>query len=1051
MNSKRVRIIIAFIAFILVLLMGFIMYKVKNLQSNLNQNKKYTLQLSEMINNELQSKLNAGYIQSIAEKELNQVFDDEFIWKLIDNIKVEKEEERNRLYGIIKKNLDQYIKEYKNSDKLKDSVVVESDSLTKAIADALKEIDINNKTQYSIEDKEKTNQMIEELVKQKIKNDGVSEKHLTKLRKSVVKNINFDDIRKQIIKNITNNTDIKKDIEKKTIQSISKQLDEEGKTLLDHKIKEMISIKGEDYFTQEEINNLINLVYSNVQSILNEEINKIYSSMSEYRNELDHLKISIEELNQLIQNNKVDSETKNEEILFSLNNINVDITKIKELTKELGYSVSGIYNDINIINKNIIAINERIDKNDKELQATVNDIFLNLTETKNEIKQLDIKIAQDIENINNLINTVKESGSNDLSETKIQLQELINTLRQDLTLLGNSTSDADKVIHEHLSLAEEALAYLDDDLDTAMIGINRLQNYMVNVKEYCGELDHNIGVLLDSKVPGNTVVEKFDNLNSKVVKNFDSLNHKVIENFDSLNHSIVEKFENLNNRLGSAKDELNNIIGELNHSTVEGSTIIEKIDHLNQSLDTATKELKEIIGDLNNSKVDGSTIVEKIDNLSQSLNIATTEMKNMIGDFHDSKVNGTTIIIKINHLKNDLDQTKEELNGILGDLEKSSVPGNTVAEKFDNLNRSLNNVNTTINDQLGKEPLNVGENGEKQETIKSALNYLFGYILDLKNSLTNAIDAIKTKNTEQDNEIQNIKSKDSKQDTDIQNIKSKDSKQDTDIQDIKSKDAQQDTEINHLKTTVADGKSKVADAITNKGVSTNPLDTFQRMADNINILATNQYNSGKEQGKNEGIAIGKEQGKNEGIAIGKEQGKNEGIEIGREQGINQFMTAYRVLEYLPENEYPVDTFSYSSYTGSYYQLCFESDKNLSYGSKHETYRTYLCYNYLNQSVFSSQTTNSYNTSAAPEYEIYGEIWCKTCNKLISDLKEGKSGRAMYGSTSLGSYIGQFVLDEFFYGMGNQPEDKKWNENHTFVFRPSKHVKYGILGLKNFYF
>lgn len=50
---------------------------------------------------------------------------------------------------------------------------------------------------------------------------------------------------------------------------------------------------------------------------------------------------------------------------------------------------------------------------------------------------------------------------------------------------------------------------------------------------------------------------------------------------------------------------------------------------------------------------------------------------------------------------------------------------------------------------------------------------------------------------------------------------------------ISSKLEELDTELINIKKSVSDGKSKVASAITEKGVSTEATDTFDVMADNI--------------------------------------------------------------------------------------------------------------------------------------------------------------------------------------------------------------------------
>lgn len=61
------------------------------------------------------------------------------------------------------------------------------------------------------------------------------------------------------------------------------------------------------------------------------------------------------------------------------------------------------------------------------------------------------------------------------------------------------------------------------------------------------------------------------------------------------------------------------------------------------------------------------------------------------------------------------------------------------------------------------------------------------------------------------------------------------------------------TLLEETKKSVADGKTSVASALTNQGVSTDSDATFNTISTNINTLATNKYNAGKAEGRTEGI------------------------------------------------------------------------------------------------------------------------------------------------------------------------------------------------------
>lgn len=61
---------------------------------------------------------------------------------------------------------------------------------------------------------------------------------------------------------------------------------------------------------------------------------------------------------------------------------------------------------------------------------------------------------------------------------------------------------------------------------------------------------------------------------------------------------------------------------------------------------------------------------------------------------------------------------------------------------------------------------------------------------------------------------------------------------DKQVKDLSEKDSELSKEIENVKKSVSDGKSKVASAITDKGVATEATDTFDTMANNIKSIPT---------------------------------------------------------------------------------------------------------------------------------------------------------------------------------------------------------------------
>lgn len=66
---------------------------------------------------------------------------------------------------------------------------------------------------------------------------------------------------------------------------------------------------------------------------------------------------------------------------------------------------------------------------------------------------------------------------------------------------------------------------------------------------------------------------------------------------------------------------------------------------------------------------------------------------------------------------------------------------------------------------------------------------------------------------------------------------------DKQIKGLSEKNAELSKEVENVKKSVSDGKSKVASAITDKGVATEATDTFDVMAENIGKIQTGTSNT----------------------------------------------------------------------------------------------------------------------------------------------------------------------------------------------------------------
>ena len=644
-------------------------------------------------------------------------------------------------------------------------------------------------------------------------------------------------------------------------------------------ITESINKFSEQYVTMQ---NDINGIQSQI-TVLETQGKDVASNASEYVAELTRLQSRLSEtqsqLNDLASN------------ISDLTDIRDRLTLLSVLQdsakSDLENSVSSLKNDINALMEslknesskadddtrkrfesevsNLQGITDRLDAD----KLTINEFNTYKSEITKLITQLKDSSASGMDSVGTTLSEKLDKVSINLEDYKIasdakyasdkavlekKIGELKDKVDGDKKTLENSIAALNSDLASTINSLDGKVDANNADAKAALNNLKKLQEDLQSGKVSMSDYEIAVSNINSNLVELETATgKKFDNVKSDV--------DKVNNDLSEYKKSVASRLDAMSDTVNGNKEELTRSVNELRDNlTATINSLDGKVDANNADAKAALNNLKKLQEDLQSGKVSMSDYEIAVSNINSNL----VELETATGKKFDNvksdvdKVNNDlseykkSVASRLDAMSDTVNGNKEELTRSVNELRDNltatinSLDGKVDANNTD-ANAALNNLKQLQADlQSGK--VSVSDYESTVDSINknvSSLEKSTGESLNsVKSSVNNVTSALDSYKASVNGQINNINSDISSVNSKINGITGDTSQLKKAVSDNTEKIKWLESSINELKKAVSDGKSKVAAAVTAKGVKTAADASFDTIAGNISSMADLQYNTG---------------------------------------------------------------------------------------------------------------------------------------------------------------------------------------------------------------
>ena len=552
------------------------------------------------------------------------------------------------------------------------------------------------------------------------------------------------------------------------------------------------------------------------------------------------------------------------------------------------------------LEKKIGELKDKVDGDKKTLENSIAALNSDLAST---INSLDGKVDANNADANAALNNLKklqedlQSGKVSMSDYEIAVSNINSNLVELETATGkkfdNVKSDMDKVNND-LSEYKKSVASRLDAMSSAING--NKENFDKSISDLNSSLTTTIDSL-EGKVDANNAdanaalnnlkhlqadlqsgkvsVSDYEKVIADINGNISTLEAATGEKFESVKSdvrglnsaleaykaSIASQLDAISDTISGNKEELTKSVNELRDNlTATINSLDGKVDANNTEANTALNNLKKLQEDLQSGKVsvsDYEKVIADINGNISTLEAATGEkfesVKSDVRGLNSAlEAYKASIASQLDAISDTISGNKEELTKSVNELRDNltatinSLDGKVDANNTE-ANAALNNLKQLQADlQSGK--VSVSDYESTVDSINknvSSLEKSTGESLNsVKSSVNNVTSALDSYKTSVNGQINNINSDISSVNSKINGITGDTSQLKKAVSDNTEKIKELESSIDELKKAVSDGKSKVAAAVTAKGVKTAADASFDTIAGNISSMAELQYNAG---------------------------------------------------------------------------------------------------------------------------------------------------------------------------------------------------------------
>lgn len=379
------------------------------------------------------------------------------------------------------------------------------------------------------------------------------------------------------------------------------------------------------------------------------------------------------------------------------------------------------------------------------------------------------------------------------------------------TLTDEQIKELEKNIRDHIIVTVGDMAESkEQDVNTITGGVSSIviKNILAQLdklNESIEQLQTDLNTIKDNIALGAS----FSDISSSI--------NKLEERLEYVKDNLTEE----DKALASNIEEIEEDLRTLHINVDETATVVVQLE---STMDNLTKDSLNAFADqigiteglIDKVLKDFQSVLDKLNNLQTSMTTKDTQLNTIINDATN----------KVADLSGLLTAIQKELNAYKAATDKAVKNlQDTQAVLDKNLSSYKDSTNKSLTDLfMGQESVNKNLSGYKDITNKS--------LTDLQNEQITTNKNLSDYQDITDADITNIYSI-------INNLQTAQIMNETDLTEIKNKLISLDDQMAQVFTSVSSGKASLASALTDKGVSTDAVATFNTLADNIKGIGTN--------------------------------------------------------------------------------------------------------------------------------------------------------------------------------------------------------------------
>ena len=453
-------------------------------------------------------------------------------------------------------------------------------------------------------------------------------------------------------------------------------------------------------------NKINNFYIKNNINDLHELLNEKESKEKELLNDLNSLKILLEEKNKELEEIKI-NQNENiktcEDLTECLNEAGNQIKNKEMIIEELKNKIEINNKEINDLNNIINELKEEEEKEKNNYENIIQELKDNINNLNNKINELNNKLILNEKEINALNNEkISQLKSKENYEKRInQLKEQINKLKEETEKEKNNYENIIQELKDNINNLNNKINELNNKLNINEKEINALNNEKTsqlkskeNYEKRINQLKEQINKLKEENNP-NKIREKtleLDNLNKKINK-LQEENDKLKNKLDIIRKEQKEQPKNsdLINENNILKNQIKLLEKNYDNISIKNKELLQQINQNQRNRPySESKDVKE----LNNLKQENKRLNEKIISLEKHKK-GEDKLKNEIKNKDKTHEEFET---EFHQIIQDNDEKIKEIKNLKKQIDNLNRENTRNKNTIDNLRKEITDKNKIIED-----------------------------------------------------------------------------------------------------------------------------------------------------------------------------------------------------------------------------------------------------------------------------------------------------------------------------------------------------------------